>query len=546
MMTTPSKEPWDVIVVGGALSGAATAILLLRRNPRLRILILERAAEFSRRVGESTVEVSAYFLGRVLGLTEHLNQHHLTKQGMRFWFTNHRVRNLGDCSETGPRYNVRFPGYQVDRAVLDQEVLDRAVAAGATLFRPVNVRDITLAAGGQQTVTWETASDASASPSSTTATARWVVDASGFASLLARKNGWFTPNTAHPIAACWSRWQGVKNLDSRELAEKFPAFAQRANGVRYTATNHIVGLGWWSWWIPLKGGDFSVGIVYDQRITELQPGGKLGDRLKEFLNVHPAARELLTDATFQTGDVHFRRNCAYVSSTFAGDGFTLVGDAAAFIDPFYSPGMDWIAFTATATAHLLDGCLRGRPAAERVARHNERFHLSYSRWFDSIYRDKYYYMGDHELMTLAFRLDLGLYYIGIVSQPFKNGESALEIPAFAGRGSGRAAQLLSLYNRRLAAIARRRLAVGTWGRKNAGNYFPFMSYQLDRRLPWRVLWALVMWGKLELTEGWRTWFAAPAITSSDVKRSSRGRPQSFPAPAATSPQPIRPLTATEA
>ncbi len=561
MTTTPSNEPWDVIVVGGALSGSATALLLLRRNPRLRVLILERSARFSRRVGESTVEVSAYFLGRVLGLTEHLNQHHLTKQGMRFWFTNDRVKTLGDCSETGPRYNVRFPGYQVDRAILDQEVLERAVAAGATLFRPVNVRDITLVAGGQQTVAWESspASDAPASSSSLaapapspvthTATARWVVDASGFASLLARKNGWFTPNTAHPIAACWSRWQGVKNLDSRELAEKFPAFAQRANGVRYTATNHIVGLGWWSWWIPLKGGDFSVGIVYDQRLTELQPGGKLGDRLKEFLNVHPAARELLADATFQTGDVHFRRNCAYVSSTFAGDGFALVGDAAAFIDPFYSPGMDWISFTATATANLLDTCLRGRPAAERVARHNDRFRLSYSRWFDSIYRDKYYYMGDHQLMTLAFRLDLGLYYLGIVSKPFKNGESALEIPAFAGRGSGRAAQLLSLYNRRLAAIARRRLAVGTWGRKNAGGYFPFMSYQLDRRLPWRVLWALVMWGKLELTEGWRTWFTAPV---SDVGRLSRRplppSPGSFASASAPSPslQPIRPLAATEA
>ena len=505
---------WDVIIVGGALSGAATALLLLRRNPKLRLLILERTAEFSRRVGESTVEVSAYFLGRVLGLTEHLNQHHLTKQGMRFWFTNDSAQTLGDCSETGPRYNVRFPGYQVDRAVLDQEVLDRAVAAGATLLRPVRVRDITLVAGGQQTVEWEEASSATAPQS---ASARWVIDASGFAALLARQHGWFTPNTAHPIAACWSRWRGVKNLDSRELAEKFPAFSKRAHGVRYTATNHIVGLGWWSWWIPLKGGDFSVGIVYDQRLTELPAGGKLGDRLRDFLNVHPAARELLSGASYQTGDVHFRRNCAYSSTTFAGDGFALVGDAAAFMDPFYSPGMDWIGFTATATANLVDGCLRGRPAAERVARHNERFRLSYARWFDAVYRDKYFYMGDHELMTLSFRLDLGLYYLGVVSRPFQRGESALEIPAFAGEGSGPVARLLALYNRRLATIARRRLAVGTWGRHNTGRYFPFMSYQLDRRLPWRVLWALGLWGKLELTEGWRTWFAAPATVTPHPK-----------------------------
>ena len=61
-MTEPapaSDAPWDVIVIGGALSGASTALLLLRRNPRLRVLIVERHAAFKRRVGESTVEVSA-------------------------------------------------------------------------------------------------------------------------------------------------------------------------------------------------------------------------------------------------------------------------------------------------------------------------------------------------------------------------------------------------------------------------------------------------------------------------------------------------------
>ena len=41
--------------------------------------------------------------------------------------------------------------------------------------------------------------------------------------------------------------------------------------------------------------------------------------------------------------MHWRKNLPYSSTTYAGDGFALVGDASAFIDPFYSPGMDWIA-----------------------------------------------------------------------------------------------------------------------------------------------------------------------------------------------------------
>jgi hypothetical protein len=222
------------------------------------------------------------------------------------------------------------------------------------------------------------------------------------------------------------------------------------------------------------------------------------------------ARELLEGATFQEGDVHFRRNCAYSSTRYAGDGFVLVGDAAAFMDPFYSPGMDWISFSASAAAALVDSCLSGRNVAERVARHNANFTASHDRWFDAIYRDKYYYMGDHELMTLSFRLDFGLYYLGVVARPFRQGRSALEIPPFAAPGAKTVSRLMALYNRRIAAIARSRMARGTWGRRNQGRYYGFISYELNRGLPYRVAAAVAAWIGLELREGWRSWFAAPA------------------------------------
>lgn len=507
-----NEHSWDVIVIGGALSGAASALLLRRRNPRARVLIIERSEQFKRRVGESTVEISSYFLGRVLDLTDHLHEKHLTKQGMRFWFKNEHTTSLDQCSETGPGYNVRLPGYQVDRAVLDEEVLVRAVAAGAELLRPVRVTDVTLAPGARQTVSW--ASDDGRTGVETT---RWIIDASGVAALLARKHGWLVPNTEHPIASAWSRWKGVKNWDSRELAEKFPDWAARTKAWRFNATNHLVGRGWWAWMIPLKGGDVSVGVVFDQRIVDLPEGNSLGERLRALLLEHPVARELLADAHWQEGDVHFRRNLAYHSSTFAGDGFVLVGDAAGFIDPFYSPGMDWISYTTSAAAALVDGCLRGKPKDVHIARHNERFSTSYDRWFRAIYQDKYFYMGDHELMTLAFRLDLGFYYAGVVSQPFKRGAVALETPTFAGPNTGLPYRLVAGYNRRLVAIACSRMQRGTWGRKNHRGYFPFRSYELTWTLPFRLLGVVAAYVRLELSEGWRTWFKTPALPESVLR-----------------------------
>ena len=494
---------YDVVIIGGSLSGGAVATLLRRECPELRVLIVERAAKFGRRVGEATVEVSGYFLGRVLGLSQHLNDQHLVKQGMRFWFANDATTTLADASEIGPKYNVRLPSWQLDRSVVDEELLRRAVASGVELRRPAQVAGVKLNASGEQIVTVREGEK------SEEIRCRWIVDSSGVAALLARQEGWIEQNAEHPTASAWARWRGVKDWDGRELAEKFPEWSARAFGSRNTATNHIVGDGWWSWWIPLKGGDVSVGVVFDQRLVEFPQGeGKIGDRLKEFLSQHPAAREMLAGAEWIEGDAHWRKNLAYSSRVMAGDGFAIVGDAAAFLDPLYSPGMDWISFTATATAALIAAERRGEAVAPLVAEHNRRFTRSYRRWFEAIYKDKYEYLGEFDLFRLAFRMDLGLYYLGIVSQPFKFGEKALRLPPFAPAISTPVFHFIRAYNRRMAAIARDRRRRRALGATNARREYLFPSFSLGASDAKFIAAAALCWLALELREGWRTWFGS--------------------------------------
>jgi flavin-dependent dehydrogenase len=513
---TEDAPTYDAVIIGGALSGSAAAILLLRQNPGIRVLIVEKAERLTRRVGEATVEVSAYFLGRVLGLTQYLNDAHLVKQGLRFYFTNEAVQTLAESSELGARYQVRLASYQIDRATLDEEVLRRACVDGATVLRPAVVSKVELSAGGKQAVTF------SHEGAVRTVRARWVIDASGVAALLARKNGWWRPNTEHPTAACWSRWKGVKDWDGYELAQKFPEWASVVYGTRGTATNHIIGDGWWSWWIPLKGGDTSIGVVFDQRLAEWpeDEGVKLGDRLKSFLMQHPAAREMLADATFDETDVHWRKNLAYYSTTFAGDGFVLIGDAAAFMDPFYSPGMDWIAFTATGAVDLITAQRAGEPMGERIERHNRDLTRSHRCWFQALYLDKYEYLGEFDLMSIAFLLDLGLYYFGIVSQPFMHGAKAFSTPPFSQPISGPFHQLMRFYNRRFVRIARHRRETGALGRMNCGRRRLIPGFTLDRADQGRqLLKGLAKWVCLELTEGWRSW-GAPAGQPLPVSKAS--------------------------
>ncbi|MDB6112170.1 MAG: electron transfer flavoprotein [Pedosphaera sp.] len=491
---------YDVVIMGGALSGAATAVLLLRERPQLRILIIEKSAAFSRRVGEATVEISTYFLTHSLGLTQYLNETQLNKQGLRFWFANERSQDLSQCSEIGGRYLARVPAYLIDRAALDEEVLRRACGLGADLWRTAVVQKVQLAPGGNQTLTVRYQERVM------TLQARWVVDASGVAALLARQEGWWRSNTAHPTTAVWSRWKGVKDWDGPELARKFPAWASSCYGVRGTATNHLMGDGWWAWMIALKGGDVSIGVVFDQRLVTWPEGGTLGARLKEFLMRHPAGREMMVDAEWTEGDIHWRKNLPYYSTTYAGDGFSLVGDAAGFLDPFYSPGMDWISFTATCTVELILAQQRGEPMAQRVEKHNGDFIRSYDRWFRAIYLDKYEYFGEYDLMRVVFLMDLGLYYLGIASQPFKRGVKGLTEPVFTTPPSVPFFHFMRFYNRRFARMARVRRARKCGGRTNDGRRFLFQGYTFAPSSALPILKAIVSWGLLELSEGWRSWF----------------------------------------
>ena len=70
--------------------------------PDLKILVVEKTDRFDWKVGESTVEISAYFLTRVLKQYDHLSREQLPKQAFRYWFVNDKVTYLREASEVGP------------------------------------------------------------------------------------------------------------------------------------------------------------------------------------------------------------------------------------------------------------------------------------------------------------------------------------------------------------------------------------------------------------------------------------------------------------
>jgi hypothetical protein len=154
--------------------------------------------------------------------------------------------------------------------------------------------------------------------------------------------------------------------------------------------------------------------------------------------------------------------------------------------------------------------LNGECIKERLKRHNFLFARSYDRWFRAVYKDKYDYMGEYDLMRLAFAMDIGLYYMGVVAQPFRRGVDSYLEPVFSMAPANPVYVLMRQYNKRLAMIARDRRARGMRGHANMGKRYLVPGFNFGFETGNRVGWAMIDWFKLELTEGWRTWFVSPA------------------------------------
>ena len=92
----------------------------------------------------------------------------------------------------GARYNSRLSGFQVDRATLDEHVLALAVEAGCELWRPAKLTALELGGIGRNRL------EVRCGEETRTLEAKWVIDASGRAAVIARQRETFRPAHGAP------------------------------------------------------------------------------------------------------------------------------------------------------------------------------------------------------------------------------------------------------------------------------------------------------------------------------------------------------------
>ena len=220
-------------------------------------------------------------------------------------------------------------------------------------------------------------------------------------------------------------------------------------------------------------------------------------------------KELLTHATPVEGDCRMFGNLPYFVDSYIGPGWTCVGDAGGFLDPFYSPGLDQMAFSVYSRVGLIQKALSGAPTdemAREMAReyelHNKRYTRFMTYFYEAIFRDKYYVMGDYDTMTTAFLMDTSLYYLAAVIPVYRWSSERLGLPPYYQDGSEIAYYPMRFYNRRLVAIAKRKKALGIYGNHNAGRRPGLVGFSV-RGASWVMLGhGLVRWAKAEVANAW--------------------------------------------
>ena len=447
---------YDVVILGGAFSGASAAILLRREQPQLRVLIVEKAEAFDEKVGEATTEMSAMFLTRRLAMWHHLEAEQLPKEGLRYWFTNERVTGHANASESGGFLRSAVPAFQLRRDALDEHLLATAVREGAELWRPAKARDVTIGDFDHR-LTIEAGDEVRE------VSCRWLLDATGRVTFLGRRLNLIERNDEHPTAAIWCRWKSVRHID--DVAAR-NGFGDRNVGSRRLATNHYMGRGYWIWVIPLGNGETSIGVVFDKRLVDLHHSKSRGEDFVAFLRAIPSLSELLVDAEPRLDDLRFYSHLPYVTKQYMGRGWSLLGDAAAFLDPYYSPGLDHAAFTVEATCEAIASDAKGEDVTALIAEHNETFVRSYWRFFRAAYKDKYFYMGESDLLSASFLIDTAQYYIFVVIPAYRLLKKFHWMPVLGPKPAFLSYHLMQMYNRRFKAISEARRAAGEAGKRN--------------------------------------------------------------------------------
>lgn len=364
----------DVVVIGGGPGGTAAATYLARAG--LQVLLFERERFPRFRIGESLLPLNMPILEE-LGLAEEMDKRFIRKYAAHFSDRNGVRRSRYPFATA---INKRYPyAYEVERDEFDQMLLDNALRAGIEARMEWTVREI-LFEGERAVGVVAVAND---SGETLTVRCRMIVDASGHSRLLGKHLGLRRKSPLKTRASFFSHFEGAR----REPGE-------REGDIQIVAWQYG-----WFWMIPFKGDTTSVGAVVNEEFLALRQKGESPDAsLWRAIQQSPFVAGRLEGAR-QKWPARSIANYSYAMERYTGDGWAVVGDAGAFLDPVFSSGV----FLTMKSAEILSKEIirsfeAGDFSAARFADYEKRVRASQqiflrfiNGWYDPAFLDLFFY-----------------------------------------------------------------------------------------------------------------------------------------------------------
>jgi hypothetical protein len=184
-----------------------------------------------------------------------------------------------------------------------------------------------------------------------------------------------------------------------------------------------MGPGYWVWLIPLASGSHSIGIVADPRFHPFDEFNTF-ERALAWLRKHePQCAEKVEAERDLLQDFRVMKNYSYgCKRVYSPDRWCLTGEAGVFIDPFYSPGSDFIATSNCFITALIDDDLRvkSRVRLQVLARiYNTMYLAQYETGMVS-FQDQYKIFGNTQVFCMKHYWDYAFYWAFAALLSFKN------------------------------------------------------------------------------------------------------------------------------
>ncbi|KAF7339986.1 FAD/NAD P-binding domain-containing protein [Mycena venus] len=364
MVQVPTSS--TILVIGGGPGGSYAATVLAREG--FKVTLLERDVFPRYHIGESLLPSCRPFL-RFIGAEELVKRHGFAeKPGAAVKLNQFKREGYTDFISLNPDNGA----WNVVRSEFDELLLRHAANSGVTVCEGVkvvriNFEDLSTPVSAE----WE-ARDGTHG----ILTFDYLVDASGRQGIMSTRYLHNRQvNKSLRNVACWGYWKGTSmyapdNLSNRKNAPWFEALTDETG---------------WCWFIPLHNGTVSVGVVLTEESSvskkrALPSGGTLAAHYLDQLKLAPGLMGLLGEGEL-VSEIKSAGDYSYSATNYAGPRFRLVGDAAAFIDPFFSSGVH-LAFTGalSAASSIAASIKQQCTESEAIDFHNMKVGTSYTRF----------------------------------------------------------------------------------------------------------------------------------------------------------------------